>query len=965
MTTLLRSASLLVLATLFLGDPASARQSGKRPLDHDAYELWDTIGGPMLSRDGRWALYSLIRQTRDGELRIQELPGATSHAVPRAASPRFSRDSRYVVFLIKPTKEAVDQARRERRRPDQMPRDSLGIVDLATGQVTRIEHVRSFAMPEDASGWLAYHLERAPAEGQGGGGQGEGQRAAAGGQGQGGGRPANGRTLEEGSPLVIRNLATGEERRIESVTSYVFSKDGRRLAYAVSTRDGEGNGVYLLDPATGSTTPLLTGKGVYRNLTFDEAGNQVAFLSNRDHIEDEQPQFTLYHWRASMAEARAVAAQGTPGIPAGWWVSEYGQLSFSQDGRRLFFGTAPRPEPEVQDDTPEDQRVRVDIWHWQDPLIQPMQLRQLEQTRRRNYRAVVHLRDNYRVVQLADEDMPRVDVPARGNADLAIGISNVPYQIRISWDSPNWVDVYVVDVRTGRRERVLQEVQVSVQASPGGRYATWWDPNERAWFAMELASRRIVNLTAAIPVPLYNEEHDHPMAIGSYGSAGWTTGDAAFLVYDRYDIWATDPSGRTPPRNITEGVGRREGLRLRYVRLDPDEQAIDPARPMLLSAFHYRNKQAGFFRDRVQGDRHPERLMLGDYAFSDPLKARDADVLLYTRQTFQEFPDLWVADLDFSAPRKISNANPQQSEYLWGTAELVEWHTADGQLVQGILYKPEDFDPSRKYPMITYFYERMSDGLHLHYPPVPHRSRINFTMYTSRGYLVFVPDIPYKIGYPGESAMHAVMPGVLKLLERGYVDRDALGLQGHSWGGYQIAYMVTRTNLFKAAAPGALVANMFSAYGGIRWESGMSRQFQYERTQSRIGGSIWEKPLQFLENSPIFWADKIETPLLMMHNDQDGAVPWYQGIEMYLALRRLGKPAWLVNYNGEPHWPTTYANKRDWNIRMQQFFDHFLKGAPPPVWLAEGIPAVKKGRTLGLELVEEPVRADAGGNDNR
>jgi dipeptidyl aminopeptidase/acylaminoacyl peptidase len=254
--------------------------------------------------------------------------------------------------------------------------------------------------------------------------------------------------------------------------------------------------------------------------------------------------------------------------------------------------------------------------------------------------------------------------------------------------------------------------------------------------------------------------------------------------------------------------------------------------------------------------------------------------------------------------------------------------------------------------MMVYFYERYTDNLNSHYAPEPYRSYINFSFYASRGYLVFVPDIPYKIGYPGESALEAVMSGVTALMDEGFVDRDRIGVQGHSWGGYQTAYLVTRTNLFAAAEAGAPVANMISAYGGIRWGTGMSRMFQYERTQSRIGGSLWEYPLRYIENSPIFMADRIETPLLIMHNDGDTAVPWYQGIELFVALRRLGKPVWMINYNGEPHWPTTYANKRDWTIRMQQFFDHYLKDAPAPVWLETGIPAVDKGKTLGLEPAE-------------
>jgi len=299
--------------------------------------------------------------------------------------------------------------------------------------------------------------------------------------------------------------------------------------------------------------------------------------------------------------------------------------------------------------------------------------------------------------------------------------------------------------------------------------------------------------------------------------------------------------------------------------------------------------------------------------------------------------------------QKVSDANPQQSDYLWGTAELMEWRSLDGKLLQGILYKPENFDLEKKYPMLVYFYEKSSQNLHRHMAPQANRSVIVPVFYASRGYVVFVPDIPYRVGYPGESALNAVVPGVTDLIKQGFVDEKNIGVQGHSWGGYQIAFMVTRTNIFKVAEAGAPVSNMISAYGGIRWGTGRSRMFQYERTQSRIGGSLWEYPMRYMENSPIFWADKIETPLLIMHNDHDGHVPWYQGIELFVALRRLGQPVWMINYNDEPHWPTKFHNKKDWQIRMQQFFDHYLKGAPAPVWLKEGVPAVEKGKTLGTE----------------
>ncbi|HSH45570.1 MAG TPA: prolyl oligopeptidase family serine peptidase, partial [Longimicrobiales bacterium] len=493
---------------------------------------------------------------------------------------------------------------------------------------------------------------------------------------------------------------------------------------------------------------------------------------------------------------------------------------------------------------------------------------------------------------------------------------------------------------------------------PEARYLAWYDYGDRHWHAMDLDSGERANLSAGIPYPIWDELDDHPMPPRAYGMAGWTEDDDALLVYDQFDIWAVDPRGRSTPRRVTEGYGRENGMELRLVRLDREERAVDPDAPLVLSAFDTRTKESGFYRDRVDGAARPERLLFGEKRFGRPVKAENADVVLYTREDVAEFPDLWLADSGFSGARKISNANPQQGDYNWASVELVEWLSNDGVPLQGLLYRPEDFDPSEEYPMMVYFYERSSDGLYQHVPPLPHRSAIRPTFYASRGYVVFMPDIVYRDGYPGESAMDAVMPGVLKLASEPWVDEDRVGVQGHSWGGYQIAYMVTRTDFFRAAGAGAPVANMTSAYGGIRYGTGMSRMFQYEHTQSRIGGSLWERPVQYFENSPLFFLEGVNTPVLIMHNDQDAAVPWTQGIELFLGLRRLGKPAWLINYDDEPHWPTTAANIRDWNIRMQQYFDHYLKGAPAPRWLVDGIPATEKGRTLGLDPAEGPVATE-------
>jgi len=327
-------------------------------------------------------------------------------------------------------------------------------------------------------------------------------------------------------------------------------------------------------------------------------------------------------------------------------------------------------------------------------------------------------------------------------------------------------------------------------------------------------------------------------------------------------------------------------------------------------------------------------------------KAKNAQQIFWQRASYIEYPDLWTSTSAFTNVKKLSVTNPQQNQYLWGTVEHVNWKSFDGGDLRGLLYKPENFDPAKKYPMIVYFYEKYSHELNSHYIPSPSRSIVNFTYYNSNGYIVFVPDINYRTGQPGRSAYDDIISGTMAMTQRPYIDADRMGIQGQSWGGYQVAYLVTQTGLFKAAMAGAPVSNMTSAYGGIRWESGMVRQFQYEQGQSRLGENLWENRDLYIENSPIFYADRITTPLLIMSNDNDGAVPYYQGLELITAMRRLGKPAWLLNYNGDEHNLTKLPNRHDLSIRMDQFFDHYLKGAPMPLWMEKGVPAVVKGKEL-------------------
>jgi len=495
-------------------------------------------------------------------------------------------------------------------------------------------------------------------------------------------------------------------------------------------------------------------------------------------------------------------------------------------------------------------------------------------------------------------------------------------------------------------------------ASPAGNYVLYFDRKAGSWNTYAVATGKITTLTTGLNVKFVNEENDVPDLPSAYGLATWTEDDKAVLIYDKYDIWSFSPDGKSAAKNITAGFGRANNLTFHYERVQQDraeknsDKFVKANELVWLSAFNNVTKENGFYRTNVGSAKAPELVVMAKFKYSDLAKAKDADVYIYDKASYVESPNVYVTS-DFKAETKLSNTNPQQQNFNWGTAELVKWTTPKGYKAEGILYKPENFDPNKKYPMIAYFYEKLTDGLYSYQQPAPTPSRLNISYFVSNGYLVFAPDISYETGHPGQSAVEYINSGVESLKKNSWVDGSKIGIQGQSWGGYQVAYLITQNNMYAAAWAGAPVANMTSAYGGIRWETGMNRQFQYEKTQSRIGATLWEKPELYIENSPLFMFPKVNTPVVIMANDADGAVPWYQGIEMFTGLRRLGKPVWMLNYNGEAHNLVQRQNRKDIQIREQQFFDYYLKGAKAPVWMTTGIPATEKGKTWGFELTDD------------
>lgn len=853
---------------------------------------------------------------------------------PRAKRPSISSNSQYVVFAIPPAEDAVKALKRAKTKKKDMPKDSLGILDLSTMQLQKIADVKRHSLPSKWDDWLIYHLspQVAPKD----------TSATA--------LKPKKESTSNGSKLIVHDLEDNYIDTIPYVTDYSLAEEGAALA-VMSTGKKDSTllqGVYSYDFGYRSLVTVFDTHGEYTKMTWDKGGTQLAFIADCDTSEARVRPYELYTWKnrgtkAAKVNTESFSRQGYP-------LSHNGSLRYSNDGSRLFFGIA---APPVLQDTSilDEEIVNVEVWNYKDGRLYTQQ----ENNKRRDiadtYLCMLDIKSNS-IKQIETPDLPESAMTRDRQERYVVVYDERPYQHMRTWESFILQNAYLLDLQTGNRSVIGEGISGRISLSPQGKYAYWYSMPDTAWYAHNVMTKKTVQLTSNAIGPFYDETNDRPMSPWPAGSAGWNTDESAFFIYDRYDIWNFDPSGQRDPQRLTNG--RSQNTRYRYIRLDNEQQHIDTKTNGMVNMFNFDTKEAGLGHlDWSTGKVNLD--ISGPYNFNSRAirKAKRSDDLVFTKEDYQTFPDLIISNTAFRSPKTISNANPQQSEYNWGSIELVEFNTLDGIPVKGMLVKPEGFDPAKKYPMIVNFYEKSSDGLHNHRAPFPHRSTINYSFYASKGYLIFNPDIPYKDGYPGESCFNAVMPGVAKLVDMGFVDEDNIGLQGHSWGGYQIAYLVTRTNMFKCAESGAPVVNMFSAYGGIRWGSGLSRMFQYERTQSRIGGTIWDLPLRYLENSPIFFIDKINTPVLILHNDEDGAVPWYQGIEFFGAMRRLGKPAWMLNYNGEPHWPVKLQNRRDFNVRMQQFFDHYLMGSPMPKWMDEGVSPINKGINQGLELMRQ------------
>jgi len=931
---------ILMLFSLIFHFSIFSQKNEKIPLDHSVYDTWKDLKNAKISNNAEWISYEINPQKGDGNLYVYNLNTSKFDSIPRAYDAEISSNSSFIAFKIKPQILTTRKAKLDKVKKEKMPKDSIGILVFGSDTIIKYENLISYKLPEKNSNWFAFLLKKKKVENDSISNDTLSKKNKEG--------KSKKDKVKKGDLFVI-NPISNKEYTFKNVEDYFISKNGKLIGIITSTNDSiDSTRVVVFNTEKTFTKQILSKAGTSKNIIIDDEGKQLSFIYSADTCESKA--YSLFYYDENSDNTRVIADSLNAAMPKNYSISPFKKMFFSDNGKRLYFGTAPKPLPEPKDTLTEDEKCSVDIWNWKDKLLQPHQLKRLEKEKKISFQAVYFPKTGL-MTQLGDTLIRNVVINKKNEGEFALGIDDQPYWKNQSWESSHKKDIYLINQKTGEKQLISKAKQSTVTLSPDEKYIVWYESVDSSWKAYSIKEKEFVCLTKNIDVNFYNEKHDMPFLPGSYGIGGWTKNDKYIFINDRFDIWKVDPSGKLKAENITKGFGRENDIRFRIIKLDKEALCVDENN-ILLSAFNENTKQSGFFRTKINSKENPQLLIFEDYSFIRPQKAKNSDKIIWNKSTFIEYPELWVSDLNFRDAKKISNTNPQQEKYLWGTNELVEWTSFDGNHLRGILYKPENFDPSKKYPMITYFYERSSDRLNRHLIPKPSRSVINFPLYTSNGYIIFVPDIIYKNGLPGKSAYNAIHSGVMKLCEKSFIDKNNIGLQGQSWGGYQVAYLVTQTNFYKAAMAGAPVSNMTSAYGGIRWGSGMSRMFQYEESQSRIGGTLWDKTNLYIENSPVFYADRIETPLLIMHNDNDGAVPWYQGIELFVALRRLNKPVWMLTYNGAPHNLSRRADCEDLSIRMLQFFDHYLKNAPIPVWMEKGIPAIEKGKNKGYEFVK-------------
>ena len=933
-----------------VGAPSRTVSTGATPavalkqLDPADLAFWKNVRFTALSNDGKWFAYQLtpnegdaevvVRPTGEGEERRFKIgeppPPAGGFGGGANTSVVLSEDAKWLGFLKYPT---ADEAKRLRK--DKKPVQSgVVLVNLATGERRDFEKVRRFTFAPKRPNWLA--LQRYAPEGT----------------------PAG-----AGADLLLVDLRSGVVTSVGNVGEYAFDDDGGWLAWTIEGRDLVGNGIQVRDLRTDVVRVLDSDKAIYRRLAWADSGLALAVLRARPDSAAADTSFIVLGYTGFSGAVKSVSytPSDTGGFPSGLRITADRAPRWAADRSAIYFGIAPRrlvpesktPRPDVKPaagvpgamqatargNPDDDELASLVIWHGKDPRLQSQQ--QVEESRDKafSYLAGYRVADR-KFVRLGTDDVR--DATLAPNERWAIGVDVRGYERSGNIDGLRYRDLYAIDTRTGERKLAVQKTLNRELVSPDGSRFLYFDDGQYRVYDIGAGTSRVI--TGGAPVTFVDTEDDHNMDRPPVAPIGWTKDGSAVLLSDNWDIWRVPAAANGKPVNLTAN-GRATGVRYqRRIVIDPEERGIDLSKPLYVSAYGERTKKEGLAV--VASGKAGATSLVWDDAKYNFARARNADTWVFTRQTVKEFPDYWTTAGGFASPRRLTNANPQQSEYAWSSgARLVDYVTDKGDSLQGALYLPANYEPGKKYPTVVYIYEKRSQFLHSY--SIPNETQaFNASVYTSRGYAVFQPDIVYKVNDPGMSAVWAVVPAVKAAIATGIVDSANIALHGHSWGGYQTAFLVTQTNIFKSAIAGAALTDMVSMYSSIYWNTGGADMAIFESSQGRFKGNFLENYDAYIRNSPAFHADKIKTPLMLLHNERDGAVDFNQGITFFNTLRELGKDVVMLQYVGENHGLAQPRNQKDYTIRMREYFDYYLKGAPAPDWLKEGIPRLKMDEHL-------------------
>jgi hypothetical protein len=645
------SVILLLLGTQFL----FAQQ--KRALTHEDYDAWESLSSQKITKNGNWVGFQVSRQDGDGRLEIFSFKNPDKRKIiPRGSSFDFAADDAFAVGKILPQKDSVHMLKLKKIKKEDLPADSLFIYSLINESIEKIARVKSFALTEKAGSWIAIQFEKDKKEKKEKKADAESSEEI---------EPDSTLSTEkskktDGTKLTVRKLDGTLGYDFERVKSFGFSKNGNFLHYQLAEEDTLDNAViYLLNLANGESKLISEGMNNYSEVTFSPEETFIAYLTTDDSTKAKKPYYSLFLAKTINAEAKEIANIDSKGILENGRISENGNIKFSENEKRLFFGVAPDYlDYAYENDTTilDEDRVSLDIWGWQDSEIQPMQLINRSEEEKFSYLAALDL-GTYKITQLADQHVKNVILESKVERDFGLAWTDEPYRINYSWDIQIGRDLYLVDFNDGSKTLIEKDAAGYPSISPEGKYVYWYDGRDSAWVAFDVKKKVKINLTKSIDVDFFDELHDSPSLPGNNGSAGWLDNDKAFLVYDRFDIWKIDPMAPSKAINITKGEGRKASMVFRRQDLDQEEKSIDPKSQLLLTAFDENNKDAGYYTGSLDGSKAPQRLIMTANRYFGLTKAKESSEILVNRSTYKENPDLFLGDLSFKNLKQVSKLN--------------------------------------------------------------------------------------------------------------------------------------------------------------------------------------------------------------------------------------------------------------------------------------------------------------------